>query len=145
MENHRADAGSGKHVHAEPQVDRENPQQMRVSKVRIDQPHDRCLTKASGVINGWFAIHDEIIPEEFEFRVGPILLPHKVLKRPDVEGAMPDHTIVGFQIWFDLSNYLLYIQDGRLVIEVKMWEYDPFRLQFTIKESALAACIAAAS
>jgi len=118
---------------------------MRVSKVIIDQPKDRCITKAAGTINGWFAIHDEVVPGAFEFRVGPILLPHTSMKRPDVEGAMPEFTIVGFQIRFDLSDYLLYLGGGKLVIRVTVPEYDPFRLQFTIKESALAACIAAAS
>lgn len=118
---------------------------MKVSKVIIDQPENRCIAKASGVINGWFAVHDEVFQEEYQFRVGPILLPHKVLKRPDVEEAMPEHTIVGFQIRFDLSNYLYYIDDGKLVIHVTISDYDPVRLQFTVQESALAACVAEAS
>ena len=91
---------------------------MEVSKVVIDLPEKRRITKASGVINGWFAVREQQdIPEELAFRVGPIPLPHHILKRPDVEGAMPGHAIVGFQIQFDLSNYLLYIQDSRLVIQ----------------------------
>ena len=119
---------------------------MEVSKIVIDQPQNRCLTKPSGAINGWFALRgQDDIPEELEFRVGPILLPHRIIKRPDVEGAMPEYRIVGFQIQFDLSNYLLYIQDNRLVIRVTMPEYEPFRLKFTIQESAMAMCIAAAS
>ena len=144
MENHGSGPGPGKPIHEGPQVDRES-REMRVSKVKIDQPKDRRITRASGAINGWFAIHDEVVPEEFEFRVGPILLPHTLLRRPDVEGAMPEHTILGFQVRFDLADYLLYIDNNRLVIQLTMPEYDPFRLQFTIKEGALAECIEGAS
>jgi hypothetical protein len=118
---------------------------MKVSKVVIDQPYNRRLTRPTGVITGWFAIHDEVIPEEFEFRTGPITLPHTVLRRPDVEGAMPDCTIVGFQIRFDLSNLLLYLQEDRLVVHLTMADYEPVRLQFTFQEGALAEFIAAAS
>lgn len=117
-----------------------------VTRVVIDQPQTRCLTTAVGAINGWFALREkEEIPEELEFRVGPIILPHVMLKRPDVEDAMPEHIVVGFQIRFDLSNYLLYIADGRLVIDATIAGYDPFRLQFKIQDSAMAVCIAAAS
>jgi hypothetical protein len=118
---------------------------MKVSKIRIDHPKNRSLTQASGAIKGWFAIYDEVIPEEFEFRVGSLLLPYTLMRRPDVEEVMPDYTILGFQVRFDLADYLLYIENNRLVIELTMPEYDPFRMQFKIKESALAACIERAS
>jgi hypothetical protein len=119
---------------------------IEVTRVVIDQPQNRCLTKPVGAIKGWFALREkEELPEELQFRVGPIILPHTVMKRPDVESAMPEHIVMGFQVRFDLSNYLLYIHDGRLVIDVTISGYDPFRLQFKIQESAMAVCIEAAS
>jgi hypothetical protein len=118
---------------------------MDTSKVVIDDPQTRCLTKPSGAINGWFAIHNYEIPEEFQFRVGPIVLPHAVLKREDVEAALPEYSVVGFQIRFDLNHYLLYIDDNRLTIRLIVPDHYPFAVRFTIKEGVLASCIAAAS
>jgi hypothetical protein len=139
MENHGASPSLGKHIHAGPEV-------MEVSRIVIDQPQNRRLTKSYGAITGWFALRgQQEVPEEMEFRVGPIILPHVVLKRPDVEGAMPEHTVLGFQVRFDLANYLYHIKDNHLDIQLTMADYDSMRLRFTIQESAMAACIAAAS
>lgn len=118
---------------------------MEVSRVVIDQPHNHCIAKPAGAINGWFALHNYESPEEFQLRVGPLILPHTVLKREDVEAAMPEHSVVGFQVRFDLNNYLLYIDENRLVIQVLIPGFDPVSLRFTIKEGVLASCIAAAS
>jgi len=118
---------------------------MTVSKIVIDAPQHRTLTKPAGAITGWFAIHDREIPQTIEFRVGPVVLPYRYLTRPDVEGTLPEHNVSGFQVWFDLSDYLLYIEDRRLVINLKIPDHLPLSLQFNITENAMAACIAAAS
>lgn len=118
---------------------------MDASRVVIDEPQNRCITKPSGAISGWFAIHNYEIPEEFQFRVGPIVLPHTVLKREDVETAMPEYGVTGFQIRFDLNNYLHYIDDNRLTIRLILPDYHPFAVRLTIKEGVLVSCIAAAS
>lgn len=117
---------------------------MEVSKVVIDTPHDRCIAKPSGAIIGWLAVHHYEMPE-LQFRVGPIILPHTILKREDVEGAMPEHSVAGFRVRFDLNDYLLYIDDNRLTIQVTLPDFDPLSLRFTIMEGVLASCIAAAS
>lgn len=113
-------------------------------RVEVDNPDDCCITKPSGVISGWFATADWENPEEFQFRVGPIILPHTHNKRADVEGAMVGHRVAGFQIRFDLIDCLPYIEDNRMVIQLVLLDYQPFPLRFTVKESALASCLAAA-
>jgi hypothetical protein len=117
---------------------------MEISKIVIDQPRDRCITQAVGAINGWFAIHYYEIPEAIEFRVGPIVMPHMLCRRPDVEGSMSEHTVTGFQVRFDLMNYLPYIQESGLLIQVSMHGFHSLPLRFTVKDAALAACIATA-
>jgi hypothetical protein len=144
MENHGAGSGLGQRIHTASQVNGSD-KQMNVSKLIIDHPGNRRLTKMSGTISGWFAIHRYEIPEEFHFQVGPLVLPHTLARREDVEGAMPEHGVTGFQIRFDLMNYLPYIDDKGLMIELLLPDFDPLPLRFAIEENALASCIAAAS
>jgi hypothetical protein len=110
-------------------------------RVEIDNPLDRCLRKPAGSIIGWFAAHTHDMPEEVEFRIGPIRLPHKIIPRPDVEGAMQGYCVVGFEIRYELSNYLPYIDDLKLVIRLIAPEYYPISLRLKIQESALAQCL----
>jgi hypothetical protein len=118
---------------------------MTISKLVIDEPRNRCITKPSGTIKGWLALHNYEIPEDIQFRVGPIILPHTLSKREDVEGAMPEHGVAGFQIRYDLSGYLLYIEDQSLSIKLTLPDFSPLTLRFKIQEGVLASCIAAAS
>ena len=46
---------------------------------------------------------------------------------------------VGFDIPYELASYLTYIQDNRLVIHLKLPDYDPVLLRFKVEERALAA------
>jgi|ERR1700733_10659681 len=115
----------------------------RALRLEIDHPANRRIAKPVGVIRGWFASSGGIeLPETFAFRIGGITLPHMVVTRLDVEAVMPDHTIVGFDIPYELVSYLTYIQDNRLVIHLKLPDYDPVLLRFKVEERALAACLA---
>ena len=111
-------------------------------RIEIDDPEDRRIVNPAGVIRGWIAGCGIEMPETFEFRIDGVPLPSRVVTREDVEEAMPDHTIVAFDIPYDLVNYLPYIEDRRLVIHLKLDDYDPVHLRFYIKEAALASCLA---
>ena len=114
-------------------------------RVEVDDPLDRMLKKPMGMITGWFAMAGYEAPDEFEFHVGPISLPHTAVKRPDVQEVIPEYSVGGFQIQFDLSHYLFYIDSNRLVIRLTLPGYDPIAIRFALKEGVLADCIAAAS
>jgi hypothetical protein len=111
-------------------------------RLQIDDPENRRITQPSGVIRGWFAALDCELPETFEFRIDGIVLPHKMVAREDVEESMPDHLIAGFDIPYDLVPYLPYIQDRRLIVHLKLPDFDSIALRFKIEESALASCLA---
>lgn len=113
-------------------------------RVEIDDPADRLITEPSGIIRGWFSSRDQELPDTFEFRIGGIIVPHRVVSRPDVEGAMPDHDVVGFDILYDLFAYLPCIEDSRFTMYLTIPEYDPYPVRFTIKDQALANCLVAA-
>jgi hypothetical protein len=113
-------------------------------RVEIDEPENRLIEEDIGFILGWFATRDGEIPETFEFRIGGILVPHRVVDRADVESVLPDYTIVGFLIPYDLSFYLPQIQNNRLLIQLTLPGYNPHILRLGITENALATCVAAA-
>jgi hypothetical protein len=114
-------------------------------RVEIDDPEDRMLLTSKGTIRGWFATPDAEVPEDFYFQVGAIRLAHETTSREDVEGAMPDYSIVGFNIRYDIGCYLHYITDNRLAVQLVLPDFDPYRLRFTVKEIVMAACVAEAS
>ncbi len=114
-------------------------------RLEIDEPKDRRLTASSGLIRGWFAARDIDLPEEFHFEIGKTIVPHRILKREDVEGAMPGHSVMGFGIHYDLSLYLPYIEENGLAIRLILPEYPTRTLRFKITEGALVNCLAAAS
>ena len=110
--------------------------------MEIDDPESGRIGKPVGVLRGWLAAHDVEIPEKFSFRLNGVTLPHRVVARSDVEEAMPEDTIVGFEIRYDLASYLPYIEDNRLVIHMRLPGYDPFLLRLKIEEGAMALCLA---
>ena len=111
-------------------------------RVEIDAPYDLYLEKPAGDIRGWFAADDIEIPKEFSLQAGGITMPHRVVRREDVETAMPDYTIRGFVIPYDLVSYLPYLQeDNYLVIQLTVPGYNPHTLRLKIKDSALAGCL----
>lgn len=114
-------------------------------RLEIDYPADHLITEPSGLIRGWFGSRDQELPEIFEFRIDTMLVPHRVVSRPDVQGAMPNHEIVGFDIHYNLAAYLPYIEDSRFTMCLTMPDYDPYPVRFTVKDHALAICLAAAS
>src|SRR6516164_4051289 len=103
-------------------------------RVEIDTPEDRILLTPKGTIRGWFATLDTEVPEDFYFEVGAVRLAHETTRREDVEGAMPDYSIVGFNIQYDIGCYLHYITDNRLAVQLVLPDFDPYRLRFTVKE-----------
>ena len=113
-------------------------------RVEIDDPTDRLITEPSGIIRGWFGSRDQELPDTFEFRISGTLVPHRVVSRRDVESAMPDHNVVGFDIPYNLSAYLPYIEDSRFTMCLTVPDYDSYPVRFTIKDQALANCLAAA-
>jgi hypothetical protein len=123
--------------------------QVRVPKgalrIEIDDPDKNRIAKPVGIIRGWFASSDLQVPEDFHFQIGASTVPHQVLKRTDVEAALPDYTITGFKIPYDLAPFLPYITNHRLLIHLVLPGFDPCRLWFTIQDRALAICVAAAS
>jgi hypothetical protein len=145
MENHGADPRLGKHIPEATKLVQYGDGQMDVSKLVIDDPADYRLTKPAGTIRGWFAVHRYEIPEDFQFCVGPLVVPHRLLRRQDVEGAMPEHSVTGFQMRYDLMNYLPYIDEKGLLIRLELPDFDPLPMRFIIEERALANCIAAAA
>jgi hypothetical protein len=151
MANHGSGAGNrGRDVAA---VSLDRGGQMEITRlsvpaasvqVEIDEPLDHWIAKPSGAIGGWFATRGGELPEEFYFRMGPVTLPHAIVRRQDVEEAMPEYRILAFQIPFDLFEYLPYVQDHRLVIQLVVAECSPVSLRFRVRESALASCISRA-
>ena len=115
-----------------------------VLQVEIDDPADRRIENPEGVIRGWFAARDMEIQETFRFRIDGLKLPHRVVRRDDVELVMPGHLIVGFEIPYDLLFYLPYIQNNRLTIEMIFPNYNTLSFRFQIAETALAMCVSAA-
>jgi hypothetical protein len=113
-------------------------------RIEIDDPQSRRLEKPAGVIRGWFASQNMTIPEAFHFQLAGITLPHRVESREDVEEVLTGHTIVGFAIPYDLSDYLLYLQDNCLSVRLMLSGYDPYLLRFRIADRALAICLASA-
>jgi hypothetical protein len=111
-------------------------------RIEIDHPEKRRISQPSGVIRGWFAALDRELPETFEFRIDGIVLPYKVVRREDVEKAMPDYLIAGFDIPYDLVSYLPYIENRRLMVHLKLPDFAAIALRFKIEESALASCLA---
>ena len=114
-------------------------------RVEIDDPEKNWIKKPVGVIRGWFATSDLELPEDFHFRVGGVTLPHTLTQRSDVEGAMPDYNILGFNLPYDLFPFLPDISDNRLVIHLDLPGYDPFHIRFRVDDRALAICLEAAS
>jgi hypothetical protein len=115
-----------------------------VLRVEIDDPADQRIENTEGVIRGWFAARDMEIQETFRFRIDGLKLPHRVVRREDVELAMPGHLIVGFEIPYDLLFYLPYIQNHRLTIEMIAPNYGTSSFRFQIAGTALAMSVAAA-
>jgi hypothetical protein len=113
-------------------------------RVEIDDPPDHCFRTPAGILRGWLATLDQELPERFLFEVGEITLPHQLVRREDVAEVLQDHTIVGFEIRYDLCGYLPYIERARLVIRLKIPDHDPLLFRFKIPESVLAACLASA-
>ena len=113
-------------------------------RVEIDDPQNRCIEKTAGAIRGWFATRGQELPESFCFQLCGKTLPHTLENRMDVEAALPGYAIVGFKIEYDLTDYLLYIQNNRLGIQLQVSDYEPYFLRFTVEDSALAVCLAAA-
>ena len=114
-------------------------------RLEIDDPQDRYLRTRTGRIHGWFAASDIDIPETYSFEAGSVLIPHRTVRRTDVEEVMPGYAISGFVIPYDLAEYLPYI-DGRFwMVRLVLPEYRPKLLKFTIAESALGSCLAEAS
>lgn len=113
-------------------------------RVEIDDPQSRSIEKPAGIIRGWFATRGADVPDEFRFQVGGIALPHRVVERVDVEAAMPGHAIVGFELRYDLSDFLPQIQSGRFGIRLSPAGYDSVMLRFKVEENALALCLASA-
>jgi hypothetical protein len=144
METHGSGSGTGGRIPAAAKVERKN-QPMEAIRVVIDEPAGRCLTKPNGTITGWFGIHQYEIPDDFQFRVGPIALPYTLLRREDVEEALPEYGVTGFRIRFDLMNFLPYIDEKGMLIQLTVLDFHPFPLRFSIQESALAICVSAAS
>jgi hypothetical protein len=116
-----------------------------VLRVEIDDPADQLLTGPSGEIRGWFAARDIDLPEDYRFRVGTVAVPHREVKREDVEAMLPYHAVGGFVLRYDLSLYLPYIDGTKFVIQLLLPEYRNRSLRFTISETAMAACLASAS
>lgn len=116
-----------------------------VLRVEIDDPADQLLTGPAGEIRGWFAARDINLPEDYRFRVGMVAVPHREVKREDVESMLPYHAVGGFVLRYDLLNYLPYIDGNKLVMQLILPEYRTRYLRFTISEGALAACLASAS
>ena len=114
-------------------------------RVEIDDPDNSRIRKPAGLIRGWFATAESEFPEEFEFKIGGITLPHHLTRRSDVEAAMPEYNILGFNIAYDLLTLLPYISDNRLALQLILPGYDSLRLRFTVADSALASCLEAAS
>ena len=111
-------------------------------RVEIDDPENRRIHQPAGLIRGWFAAFDAALPKSFEFSIGGLVLPHRVVKRQDVEEVLPEHLIVGFDIPYDLTSYLAYVDDSCLAIELKLPDYDSITLKFRIEAGAMAACLA---
>jgi hypothetical protein len=115
-------------------------------RLEIDDPEYCRIKKAMGCIRGWFAAGKSVeIPETFSFRIGGIIVPHRIVHRLDVEAAMPEYTVTGFEIAYELSVFLPYIQKKRLTMHLTLADYDAAFLRFEIAESALASCVASAS
>ena len=115
-------------------------------RVEIDEPENCRIQKPKGRIRGWFAAGKLVdIPETFSFRAGNLALPHRVVRRLDVEGAMPDYVVTGFEIPYDLSTLLARIHDNRLLIHLTLADYDSYPLKFRVDDSALVQCVSAAS
>ena len=110
-------------------------------RVEIDDPLTRTIEKAAGELRGWIATSDLELPEVTDFRIGAIVLWHEMVKREDVEEAMPDHTILGFVIRYELATLLPNIQDNRLLIVMTLPGFDPYPLPVKIGEMALALCL----
>src|SRR5579871_2641735 len=113
-------------------------------RVEVDDPADRRLIEPTGYIRGWFATVDTEIPEDFHLTIAGSALPYDIVKREDVQAALPGHSVVGFRIPYDLSVCLPHIQDEQLIIDLALPGYDPYRLRFKIENSALAACLESA-
>jgi hypothetical protein len=114
-------------------------------RLEIDDPQDHFLRTAAGEIRGWFAASDIDLPEDYYFEVGSVRLPHRAIPRSDVEDVMPGYAISGFVIAYDLAEYLPYIDGQQWTVRLLLPEYRPKLLKFTIAESALGNCLAAAS
>ena len=116
-----------------------------VLRVEIDDPADQLLTGPTGEIRGWFAARDIDLPEDYRFRVGAVAVPHREVKREDVEAMLPYHAVGGFVLRYDLFLYLPYIDGNKFVMQLILPEYRTRVLRFSISEAALAACLASAS
>jgi hypothetical protein len=114
-------------------------------RLEIDDPQDQYLRTATGEIRGWFAASDLDIPEDYWFEVGSVRIPHRTVRRADVEDVMPGYAIAGFVITYDLAEYLPYIDGQQWKVQLILPDFRPKLLKFTIAESALGNCLAAAS
>lgn len=115
-------------------------------RVEIDDPEHSRILKPAGRIRGWFAASKLIdIPDTFTFRVGTILLPHRIVHRGDVEGALPEYAVTGFEIPYDIAALLPYVRKNQLAIQLTLPDYGTPVLKFHVADCALAICMALAS
>lgn len=115
-------------------------------RFEMDDPENYLIKKPVGCMRGWFATGKSMeMPETFSFRIGGIRVAHRMVQRPDVEMAMPECIVTGFEIPYDLSVFLPYIEGCRLRLQLTLADYDAASLRFRIAESALARCVAWAS
>ena len=113
-------------------------------RVEIDDPIDLRIQQPSGILRGWLAARNEELPAAYTFRIGRMTLPHRPAKRLDVEEAMPDYEVCGFEIRYDLSDLLPHIQNQRLTIRLKAAGYEAFLFRFRIDDAAIGNCLSAA-
>src|SRR5579871_3253253 len=83
-------------------------------RLEVDQPEDFSIEKPVCHIRGWYATSEGDSLEILHFRIAGNQIPHIAEDRRDVEEVMPDYTVKGFRIPFDLSFYVQYIVDQRL-------------------------------
>lgn len=69
-------------------------------------------------IAGWCASADPNELGNLRLSAGRLILPHDLVDRPDVRAACPNHAVLGFASWLDISRHLDLAVDQRLVIEV---------------------------
>jgi hypothetical protein len=110
--------------------------------VQIDEPTNKVLGRGICRVRGWYAAPSRCSnPAELRIEVGGTRVFWREVPRPDVCGAYPDFTIIGFLIDFDVSFYFAAVDDAKLRMDLDLPGFQRQTVELTVAPEVISSCL----